>query len=236
MSGEPLEKLVARRAGLSRRIAGQAIRRGRVEVDGTVLRDPRARVAPGALSLDGEPLPEPLSIALWHKPPGILCTLRDGLGRPTLASAVPALIGAGLRPVGRLDADTSGLLVFTRDGALTQRLLHPKRAVPRTYRARVEGDPGPALVDALAAGVATAEGVFTAERVRIEGTEVTLTVREGKHRMVRRMLANAGHPVQDLQRLAFGALTLGDLPPGAWREPTEAETTYLAQLAPEVPP
>ncbi|MCA9547636.1 MAG: rRNA pseudouridine synthase, partial [Myxococcales bacterium] len=107
-----------------------------------------------------------------------------------------------------------GLLLFSRDGTLTQRLLHPRRAVPRTYRATVVGRPDEGLVAALTAGVETAAGTFTAVVERLEGDTVELTVTEGKHRMVRRMLNNAGFPVKTLQRLRYGAVELGDLAEG----------------------
>ena len=228
-----LEQLVAHRAGLSRRLAATAVRRGRVTVEGAVVRKPRLRVSSQAdIRLDRAPLTEPPRLVVWHKPRGVHCTLRDGLGRPTLWDDLAELLNRHLRPVGRLDADTSGLLLLTRDGALTQRLLHPKRAVARTYVARVEGHPGPGLVAALADGVRTAEGVFTAEQVTVDQDVVQLTVREGKHRMVRRMLANAGHPVIDLRRVSFGAFELGDLPLRSWREPTDAEIAWSRGLSP----
>ncbi|MEN0060963.1 MAG: pseudouridine synthase [Myxococcota bacterium] len=223
-----LDKLVAQRTGWSRRDAGRAIRRGRVTVDGHPVRQPRERVnESAAVALDGEPLVPPPRLLVWHKPPGVHCTVGDGLGRRNLESEVAELLTWQLHPVGRLDAPTSGLLLFARDGAVTQHLLHPKREVPRTYRARVDPAPTPDLPSILAGGVATAAGVFTAEGVSLDGDVVTLTVREGKHRMVRRMLANAGHPVIDLARLAFGPFTLGELPSGAWREPMDDEVRWL---------
>ena len=200
-------------------------------MDGEVVRAPRQKVSiEVALSLDGTQLGTPPETVLWHKPVGVLCTLQDPWNRSTLWTEAEELLAWGLRPVGRLDQDTSGLLLLTTDGQVTQRLLHPKRQVPRTYRARVEGIPGPSLQEALALGVQTAEGTFRAEGVKIEGSDVTLTVREGKHRMVRRMLANAGHPVVDLRRLAFGAFELGELPQRSWREPTESEVSWLHTL------
>ncbi|MBX2799047.1 MAG: pseudouridine synthase [Myxococcales bacterium] len=228
---EPLEKLVAHRAALSRRLAKHAIRRGRVSVDGNTCTEPRQRVAPTiALTLDGAPLAAAPPVALWHKPAGVHCTVRDPHGRPSLESAAKDLLDLKLHPVGRLDADTSGLLLFAAEGKLTQRLLHPKHAVPRTYVAAVEGSPGPTLTECLQEGVRTALGVFAAESVEIHGTTVTLTVREGKHRMVRRMLANAGHPVVDLRRIAFGPFQLGELPTGQWRPPEDDEATWLDAL------
>ncbi len=225
-----LDRVVADRTGWSRREAARAIRRGRVVLGGERVDDPRQRVDPQAiLELDGEALAPPPSLAVYHKPPGVHCTVGDPLGRRNLESEIADLLAWRLHPVGRLDAETSGLLVLTRHGAVTQYLLHPKRAVARTYRARVWPPPTLALSDTLAAGVATAAGVFTAEDVHVDEDVVTLTVREGKHRMVRRMLANAGHPVVDLQRCAFGPFNLGELAPGAWREPLDAERDWLVE-------
>ena len=155
-------------------------------------------------------------------------TVGDPRGRPSLTTVAGDLLHAGLHPVGRLDAETDGLLLFARDGAVTQHLLHPKRGIPRVYVATVSPPPESALLTArLAAGVATSEGTFVAELRGCDGDRVTLAVTEGRHRMVRRMLANAGHPVTALRRIAFGAFELGDLPPGAWREPTNAECRWL---------
>lgn len=205
-----------------------------------VLRDPSARVPDGApLVVDGEALadaePPPL-LALFHKPIGVLSTVGDDHGRASLESAARELLDLGLHPVGRLDVDTDGLLPFSSDGALTQRLLHPRRAIPRTYVARVEGVPGEGLKDQLAAGVATSDGVFRGEVVDLVGDRVTLRVTEGKHRMVRRMLANAGFPVLELRRLAYGPLLLGELAAGEWRPVTAGELAAcgleLAQVDP----
>lgn len=234
---EPLEKVVAHRAGLSRRVAATAIRRGRVTVAGTVVRTPRVRVAPQErIVLDGQALVLPPPFVVWHKPTGVHCTMGDPHGRRTLWSEVPELLNGGLRPVGRLDADTSGLLLLTTDGTLAQQLLHPKRGEPRSYVAQVEPAAAHDLADVLAAGVETAAGVFTAEAVTVEGSTVYLTVREGKHRMVRRMLANAGHPVVSLRRLAFGPFTLGELPAGAHREPTDEEAAWISDAERRVRP
>ncbi|MEO0604399.1 MAG: pseudouridine synthase, partial [Myxococcota bacterium] len=218
----------ADRTGWSRKEAGRAIRRGRVTVHGEPVADPRAKVDPQApLELDGESLAAPPGLAVYHKPRGVQCTVGDPMGRRNLESEVADLLTWGLHPVGRLDADTSGLLLMSRHGAITQHLLHPKRAIPRTYRARVEPTPVPELIGVLHTGVATAAGVFAAEDVALDGDVVTLTVREGKHRMVRRMLANAGHPVVDLERRSFGPFTLGELPSGTWRELQDDEREWL---------
>jgi len=227
-----LDRWVARRTGLSRRLAADAIRAGRVAVDGEVERDPGLLVpAEAAIALDGASLAEPPLLALFHKPTGVQCTVGDDRGRASLDTRARELLERGLHPVGRLDADTSGLVLFSADGALTQGLLHPRRAIERIYRAHTDPPPAPALADVLAAGVPTALGTFAARTIAMGDGWIELAVTEGKHRMVRRMLANAGHPVALLHRLAYGPVALGDLAPGAWRPATDGELAAARQAA-----
>lgn len=222
-----LDKQLAHATGLSRKQATAAIKRGRVTVDGDVVRNPAVRTG-GRIALDGEDLaPRPV-IAVFHKPIEVQCTVGDPMGRMHLGDVAPEVLAMGLHPVGRLDADTSGLLLFSADGALTQRLLHPKHGVEKTYRAVVEGTPGAHTCAALLSGVETALGTFAAVRATLVDTsEVELTVTEGKHRMVRRMLHNIGHSVVALRRIRFGAVALGDLDAGAWRPATDSEVSGL---------
>lgn len=208
---------------MSRTDAALAVRRGRVRVEGAVVRDPGARLD-GALSLDGQPLLPPPVLAVFHKPVGVQSTVGDPRGRTSLAETAAPLLALGLHPVGRLDADTSGLLPFSRDGRLTQRMLHPRHGVEKVYEAVVQGAiDRDALGAQLAAGVRTATGLHAARLLTVDGAMVRLSVSEGKHRMVRRMLANCGHPVVRLHRVAFGPLRLDDLAPGAWRPATADE-------------
>lgn len=212
-----LDKLLTDRGAGPRRAVKRYIKQGRVTVDGAVLRDHGSKIDPTAdVRFDGEPVVALPVLVKWHKPVGVLSTTEDPWGRLGLTESIPALFTQGYHPVGRLDADTSGLLLFSRDGGLTHRLLHPKHGVPRTYRAEVVEPPTAALTERLAAGVETAAGTFTAEVKGIEDRVVTLTVTEGKHRMVRRMLNNAGFPVVALHRIDFGAITLGDLAERDW--------------------
>jgi 23S rRNA pseudouridine2605 synthase len=212
-----LDRLLAQRGFGSRKEVQRLVAWGLVARDGVVLDDERADVPEDAtLVVDGEASAPPPRLVAWHKPVGVLTTVRDPWGREGLDDKLPIGWREALHPVGRLDQDTSGLLLFSADGALTQRLLHPKRAVPRTYVATVEQVP-PGLAEQLTAGVATEEGTFTGTVEAIDGLDVRLTVTEGKHRMVRRMLANAGAPVSALHRVAYGPVRLGDLPVGAFR-------------------
>lgn len=227
-----LEKVVATLSTLSRREARSAIKRGRVTVHGAPVRDPAAQVSEGCpIALDGRALGEPPLLVILHKPVGVQCVVGDPQGRPDLRSVASAWLDRGLHPVGRLDADTSGLLPLSREGALTQRLLHPRHGVEKTYLATVEGVVVPdALAAVLATGVQTALGVHTASLRAVEGQDVRLTVTEGKHRMVRRMLANSGHPVVALHRERFGALALGALPVGESRPATPEERDWASGL------
>lgn len=198
-------------------------------MEGVVVRDPGARVE-GALCLDGTALIAPPTLVVFYKPVGVQCTVGDPRGRTSLAEVAGDVLVAGLHPVGRLDADSEGLLPFAAMGALTQRLLHPRHGVEKVYIAQVDGRPSEDLAAVLARGVETADGVYTGRVQAIEGDRVTVSVTEGKHRMVRRMLANAGFPVLGLRRVSFGALSLGDLAPGAWRPATAEELRWAREI------
>lgn len=226
-----LDRLLAERGAGSRREVVAMIRRGRVALDGRVLTDEATRVPDDAVpTLDGRPLPPPPWLAVLHKPVGVQSTVGDPLGRDNLAGVAAPLLAAGLHPVGRLDHDSEGLLPFARDGALTQRLLHPRHAVEKEYVATVEGTIPADLAERLAAGVPTADGPASARLVAVDGAAVRLVVTEGRHRIVRRMLANLGLPVVRLVRVRFGALTLADLPPGAARAATDDELAWARGL------
>jgi 23S rRNA pseudouridine2605 synthase len=215
----------------SRSEVSKLVRRGRVLVDGSPATRPEQHIEPTAVvSVDGDAIePTPL-VLVYHKPVGVLVTMDDPWGRATVATLLGPSLSTGMHPVGRLDADSSGLLLFSSDGTLTQRLLHPRRLVAKEYVATVSGAPDGRLADVLSAGVATEEGVHRATLVDVQGPVVTLVVTEGKHRMVRRMLANVGLPVTDLHRVRFGEVRLGTLAPGELRSATEQELVWLLQL------
>ena len=227
-----LDRIVSNGSSMSRKETRSAIRRKRVTVNGDLCTDPSQNVPDHAtILIDGQPLADPPPpLILWHKPMEVVCTTRDPWGRRSLSTEAVELLAQGLHPVGRLDADTDGLLLFALDGALTQRLLHPRRGIRRVYAATVEGSPGEAMRAELARGVPTAQGVFTAEVLSTEGPLIILAVTEGKHRMVRRLLANVGHPVTALRRLSYGPLELGDLAAGASRPPNEEEWAWVQSL------
>jgi 23S rRNA pseudouridine2605 synthase len=216
-----LAKYLAHAGVASRRAAETMIIEGRVEVDGQVVHDPARDVQAGRerIAVDGRPLagPEAPVVYAVHKPVGTLSTARDTHGRPTVVELVPER--RRLYPVGRLDADSSGLLLLTNDGALANRLTHPRYEVPKTYRVRLAGAPvSERAVRELRAGLALDDGPTAPARVERRGEhELDITIREGRNRQVRRMCEAVGHSVHSLQRVGFGPLRLDGLKPGAYR-------------------
>jgi 23S rRNA pseudouridine2605 synthase len=212
MSLVRIDKLMVGRGLGSRSEAHKLIRQGRVRVSDQVVTHKDSKFTEDSvIHLDGVAI-DPLPIALaWHKPTNIISTMRDPLGRPDLATCLPVQWQGYFHPVGRLDKETSGLLLFSRSGPLTQWLLHPRRALRRWYEATVEIPFESGIIESLAAGVETALGTFSADVERYDGDFIRLSVTEGKHRMVRRMLANSGHPVVTLHRVQYGPIKLADL-------------------------
>ncbi len=226
-----LAKYLAHAGVASRRAAETMIDEGRVTVAGEVVLDPARDVDEKcSLTVDGRQISgpeEPIVYAL-NKPRGVLSTAQDPHGRPTVVSLVAAE-SRRLYPVGRLDADSSGLILLTNDGALAQRLTHPSYEVPKTYRVRVSGGPvGESTLAKLRVGVRLEDGMTAPAQVRrVEQGVLEVTIHEGRNRQVRRMCEAVGHPVLALERIAFGRLKLGELAPGASRPLTEAELTRL---------
>src|SRR5919206_478890 len=167
-----------------------------------------------------------------HKPAGVVSTARDTHGRPTVVALVPEA-GARLYPVGRLDADTTGLILLTDDGELANHLTHPRYEVPKTYRAKVASPPvGERALRTLREGVELDDGRTAPARVRAVRPDVLeLTIREGRKRQVRRMCEAVGHPVIALRRVRFGPPELGDLALGAHRRLTAAEVERLRRAS-----
>lgn len=188
--------------------------------------------------VDGRPLifPQPPRYFLLHKPVGVVSTLTDPQGRPTVRDL---LRGVRIRvfPVGRLDFHSSGLLLLTNDGALTERLLHPRYHLPRTYHAKVTGVPTAEALRHLRAGVRLDDGTVTAPaEVRVlrtseKKTWLEVTLHEGRNREVRRMCDTLGYRVEKLVRVRFGPLVLGALSPGSYRPLTAAEVRALKRAA-----
>ncbi len=227
-----LAKYLAHAGVGSRRAAELLVRAGRVRVDGEVVLDPacdvgeRSRVEYDGRSLAG---PEPTVVYALHKPLGVLSTARDARGRPTVVQLIPE--ERRMYPVGRLDADSSGLILITNDGALANHLTHPRYEVPKTYRVRLGGAPvSERAIAALRAGVTLEDGPTAPAQVRRVGqggNRLELTIREGRNRQVRRMCEAVGHPVLELRRVALGPLRLGALAPGEHRRLSAWEVREL---------
>ncbi len=230
-----LDRLIVSRGHCGRRGAQKLIRRGHVTSQGETLNDPQMKVSTETiLYIDGEEsAPLPLLLA-YHKPLGQLSTLRDPWGRDGLDTALPLKWRGLFHAVGRLDADTTGLLLFSREGKITQRLLHPKREVERSYWAKVAALPED-LSEKIALGVETSLGTFCGRVDQIRANEIYLSVREGKNRMVRRMLHNAGASVLSLHRVKFGTIMLEDLPPRELRVLTKIEVDMLISMTSAAP-
>jgi 23S rRNA pseudouridine2605 synthase len=229
-----LAKYLAHAGVAARRAAERLIADGRVTVDGETVTDPARAVGAGnVVTVDGRPLggAEPRVIYAVTKPPGVLSTARDTHGRPTVVELVPSR-GLRLYPVGRLDADSSGLILLTNDGELANRLTHPSFEVPKTYRARLGGGAvGADALQALRRGVRLDGSLTAPARVRrVRGDLIELTIHEGRNRQVRRMCEAVGHPVIQLERIGFGPLRLGGLAPGSYRRLRAAEVERLRAL------
>ena len=224
-----LAKHLAHAGVASRRASEELIFAGRVTVGDEVVRDP-ARDVDGTetIAVDGETVHAHRSYAVYavHKPAGVVSTAADTHGRRTVVDLVRT--ERRLYPVGRLDADSSGLILLTDDGTLANHLTHPRYEVPKTYRARIEGRPSPAALRALREGVELDDGRTAPAKARMVTPHLLeLTIHEGRNHQVKRMCAAVGHPVKDLQRIAFGPLRLGDLAPGHHRRLTKAEVERL---------
>jgi 23S rRNA pseudouridine2605 synthase len=223
-----LVKYLAHSGVASRRRAEELIAAGRVRVGGGVVRDPARDVDyEDGVEVDGRPVsPEPREVWVLNKPAGVVATAREPGRRRAVTELVPS--GRRLYPVGRLDADSTGLIVLTNDGELANRLTHPRYEVPRTYRTRLRRPPSDAEVRRLREGVELEDGRTAPARVRrLSPRVLELTIREGRNRQVRRMAEAVGNEVVELRRTAFGPLRLGDLAEGQARRLRTPEVRRL---------
>jgi pseudouridine synthase len=233
--GIRLQKVLAAAGVGSRRHCEEMIGAGRVEVDGEIVRRFGARVDPQTqvIRLDGRRIParEDLVYMALNKPAGVLTSMSDPRGRPTIADYLGDR-GERLFHVGRLDYDTEGLMLLTNDGELAHRLAHPSYGVLKTYLADVAGPLSRDLGRRLMTGVELDDGLATADRFRVveragQRALVEITLHEGRKHIVRRMLAEAGHPVSRLVRTQVGPVALGRLKPGTTRRLTTREIGEL---------
>ena len=226
-----LNAYLARAGVASRRKADELIKAGRVTVNGE----------PGQLNtfvgkqdrveLDGKPLArQSLAYVLLHKPAGVVTTARDPHGRPTVVELVSDY-AIRIVPVGRLDADTTGVLLLTNDGELAHRLAHPRYEVEKVYEAEVEGEPTDDALAELEQGVDLEDGpTAPAKARRLAPSRVELAIHEGRKHQVKRMLEAVGHPVTRLHRSRYAGLTVEGVEPRRWRELTEQEVASLREL------
>ena len=224
-----LAKFLAHAGVASRRAAEDLIAEGRVSVGGDVVTDPARDVDEGsAVVVDGRAVvPERREVWMVNKPAGVVSTARDTHGRRTVIELVESKLR--LYPVGRLDAETTGLILLTNDGGLANRLTHPSFGVEKTYRARVQPAPVPeAALRELREGVELEDGMTSPARVRqVEAGLLELVISEGRKRQLRRMCEAVGHRVVELERVAYGPLRLGGLAPGETRRLSAAEVERL---------
>jgi 23S rRNA pseudouridine2605 synthase len=238
-AGERLQKLLSAAGVASRRHAEELITGGRVAVNGRVVRELGTRADPArdVVTVDGERLviaTARRTIAL-HKPRGVVSTMSDPEGRATVRDLVRE-VGERLYPIGRLDLQTTGLLLLTNDGALAARLLAAEREVPRVYHAKVDGRVSSASLERLRRGVRIGPGTPVAARVAVlhalpTKTWLEVEVRHGQWHVVRRLCEAIGHRVDKLVRVRFGPIELGRLPLGAWRDLGPAELRALREAA-----
>ncbi|MGH7825608.1 MAG: pseudouridine synthase [Candidatus Binatia bacterium] len=234
---ERLQKILARAGLASRREAEQWILEGRVSVNGSVIRKLGSQADPAkdSIKVDGKrikPSASPLYFA-FHKPPGVITTLNDPRGRPDLSPFVERL-GQRQRvfPVGRLDYNSSGLLLLTNDGEVAQRLTHPRFGVKKRYQVKLSACPSEEELSCLRKGIRLEDRITAPARVRVieklkKNAWVEIEVHEGRNREVRRMFAALGYFVEKLIRDRVGPISLGSLPPGAIRSLSQADVAAL---------
>jgi 23S rRNA pseudouridine2605 synthase len=234
---ERLQKILARAGIASRRAAEQLILDGRVAVNGTVVRElgTKADAAIDQIRVDGSRLRTKHELVYWvlNKPKGVVSTRRDPSGRPTVMDLVPPT--PGLFPIGRLDISTEGLILLTTDGAFAERVAHPRYEVPRVYHAKVRRVPDAATLERLRRGIRIEGDLLAVDRVTVLSAEgnswLEVTLHEGKHHEVRRLLLAVGHPVSKLRRVAIGPVTDRGLAPGMFRPLSDGERRALLRGA-----
>lgn len=236
---ERLQKILSRAGVSSRRAAEKMIAEGRISVNRTIVVEPGTKADPGKdeIRLDGRliSLETERIYLMLHKPKGYVTTLSDPQGRPIVTDLLNG-VAARVYPVGRLDYDSEGLLILTNDGEFAQRLQHPRYGIPKTYRVKVEGHLLKGELKALENGIDLPDGRFAPAEIELKKTNprstwLTLTLTDGRNRVIRRAFDSLGHPVARLVRVAVADITLASLHEGAWRLLTSREVERLLILA-----
>ena len=240
MPTERLQKVLAAAGVASRRASENLIVAGKVTVNGVVVTELGSRVDPEVdkITVNGSPIQVDVSkrYVMLNKPTGVVSTLADENGRRDLTEFTNQF-DERLYNVGRLDAETSGLLILTNDGAVAHVLAHPSFEVTKTYLAKVDGDVSPATLRQMKAGIELDDGPIAVDAVSVKGqpsrgqTILEITLHSGRNRIVRRLCAAVGHPVVELHRKSFGPLTLGSLGSGAMRDLSKVEVSSILALA-----
>lgn len=238
---ERLQKFLAEAGVASRRKAEELIAAGRVKVNGVVIKEQGVKIDPrkDKVEFDGKALSQKAEKKVYlmlHKPEGYVTTSKEQFGRPAVLDLIHG-VPERIFPVGRLDYDTSGLLLLTNDGDLTYRLTHPKHDVDKTYIAKLYGVPDDGNLQKFRRGVVIDGRKTSPAKIQIISREkdlrfctVEIQIHEGRNRQVRKMCDAIHHPVAQLKRIATGELKLGDLPKGKYRFLTEQEIKYLKSL------
>ena len=242
MPTERLQKVLAAAGVASRRASENLITAGKVTVNGVIVTELGSRVDPGIdkITVNGKPVEVAVSMryVMLNKPTGVVSTLADENGRRDLTEFT-SQFEERLYNVGRLDAETSGLLILTNDGAIAHILAHPSFEVSKTYLAKVDGEVLPATLRQLKAGIELEDGFIAVDYVAVKGqpsrgqTILEITLHSGRNRIVRRLCAAVGHPVLELHRKSFGPLNLGGLGSGAMRDLSKVEVSSILALAGE---
>ena len=231
-SRERLQKVLARAGIASRRASEEMIQAGRVTINGQIAALGDKVEDSDRIELDGIPVLRDPNLVhyLLHKPRDVVSTASDTENRQTVVDLVPSAIR--VYPVGRLDADSEGLIILTNDGDLTHRLTHPSFGVPKEYLVHVEGIPQRSALRSLREGIQLEDGMTAPAQVSMPDQGLLkITIHEGRNRQVRRMCAAIGHPVVRLVRVRIGPITDSSLTAGSWRELTNEEVRSLYQAA-----
>jgi 23S rRNA pseudouridine2605 synthase len=231
-SRERLQKVLARAGIASRRASEEMIQAGRVTINGQIAALGDKVADSDRIELDGIPVLRDPNLVhyLLHKPRDVVSTASDTQNRQTVVDLVPSTIR--VYPVGRLDADSEGLIILTNDGDLTHRLTHPSFGVPKEYLVHVEGIPQRSALRSLREGIQLEDGMTAPAQVSMPDQGLLkITIHEGRNRQVRRMCAAIGHPVVRLVRVRIGPITDSSLTAGSWRELTNEEVRSLYQAA-----